>query len=75
MTDLCPFLNQVIAAHGVSRDFGPLKKSPITPPGARNSSVVETVTPVGHQYEAVCGEWRSLTLIFCLFRALQNLLI
>lgn len=54
---LCPTLNQVIAAHSTSRDFGPLKKSPVVPPGAKSGNVVELGTPVGQAYEAVFGEW------------------
>jgi hypothetical protein len=53
--DLCPTLKQVIAAQGISSDFGPLKKSPVTPPGARSSHVFET--PRGNFYEADFGEW------------------
>ena len=55
--DLCPSVNQVIAAHGNSLDFGPLKKSPPTPPGARSSRVITLPPPEEYQYEAVFGEW------------------
>lgn len=60
LSGFCPSLKQVIKAHNTALDFGPLKNSPVIPPGAKSAEVITITDTPPHEYlyRALFGEWR-----------------